>query len=81
MIPGIPSWRLERPRLGAENPRAVLDRPCRGVVPGLSDPMEAPSGLGGAVPVPASQVAKKEWRAIPEHSFRSNGSEVRFNGV
>ncbi|XP_065027703.1 uncharacterized protein LOC135582254 isoform X5 [Musa acuminata AAA Group] len=37
--------------------------------------MEAPSGLGGAVPVPASQVAKKEWRAIPEHSFRSNGSE------
>ncbi|URE49729.1 hypothetical protein MUK42_31976 [Musa troglodytarum] len=37
--------------------------------------MEAPSGLGGAVPVPASQAAKKEWRAIPEHSFRSNGSE------
>ncbi|RWW05010.1 hypothetical protein BHE74_00029850 [Ensete ventricosum] len=43
--------------------------------------MEAPSGLGGAVPVPASQAAKKEWRAIPEHSFRSNGSEVRFNGL
>ncbi|THU54050.1 hypothetical protein C4D60_Mb10t20930 [Musa balbisiana] len=37
--------------------------------------MEAPSGLGGAVPVPASQAAKKEWRAIPEHSFRSNGSD------
>ncbi|KAJ8466051.1 hypothetical protein OPV22_028603 [Ensete ventricosum] len=31
--------------------------------------------LGGAVPVPSFQAARKEWRAVTEHSFRSSGGE------
>ncbi|WOL05237.1 hypothetical protein Cni_G13964 [Canna indica] len=37
--------------------------------------MEVAAGRGGAIPVPSPQAARKEWRAIPEHSFRSNGGE------
>ncbi|RWW10349.1 hypothetical protein GW17_00026109 [Ensete ventricosum] len=37
--------------------------------------------LGGAVPVPSFQAARKEWRAVTEHSFRSSGGEVRSKGA
>lgn len=37
--------------------------------------MEGAAGRGGSLPVPASQPPRKEWRAVSEHSFRSNGSE------
>ncbi|XP_074583629.1 uncharacterized protein LOC141839712 isoform X4 [Curcuma longa] len=39
--------------------------------------MEAPVGLNGTIPVSASQAARKEWRAMPDHSYRSNGGEER----
>ncbi|CAA6666675.1 unnamed protein product [Spirodela intermedia] len=35
--------------------------------------MEAAAGRGGSLPVPSSS-QRKEWRAVPEHCFRSNGS-------
>ncbi|XP_064946346.1 uncharacterized protein LOC103970782 isoform X2 [Musa acuminata AAA Group] len=37
--------------------------------------MNAAAVLGGAVPVPSFQAARKEWRAVTEHSFRSSGVE------
>lgn len=35
-------------------------------------------GLNGTIPVSASQAARKEWRAMPDHSYRSNGGEVKL---
>ncbi|OAY80331.1 hypothetical protein ACMD2_23659 [Ananas comosus] len=43
--------------------------------------MEASASRGGSLPVPSSspssssQQPRKEWRAVSQHSFRSNGSE------
>ncbi|XP_010940952.1 uncharacterized protein [Elaeis guineensis] len=37
--------------------------------------MEAAAGRGGSLPVPSSQPARKEWRAVSQHSFRNNGGE------
>ncbi|RWW80985.1 hypothetical protein BHE74_00010649, partial [Ensete ventricosum] len=54
--------------------------PCRGARIVLSEPMNA-AVLGGAVPVPSFQAARKEWRAVTEHSFRSSGGEVRSKGA
>lgn len=43
---------------------------------GRSSPfMEAAAGRGGSLAVPSSS-QRKEWRAVPEHCFRSNGSGV-----
>ncbi|XP_008784462.2 uncharacterized protein LOC103703392 isoform X2 [Phoenix dactylifera] len=39
--------------------------------------MEAAAGRGGSLPVPSSQPARKEWRAVSQHSFRNNGGEER----
>ncbi|MQM08256.1 hypothetical protein Taro_041109 [Colocasia esculenta] len=38
--------------------------------------MEASAGRGGSLPIPASQPQRKEWRAVSENCFRSNGGEM-----
>lgn len=42
--------------------------------------MEAAAGRGGSLPMPSSQPQRKEWRAVSENCFRSNGGEVWMAG-